>query len=264
VAGVPGIIVAALLHFTLREPIRGGLDRSLPGVPKVPLPESLRQLLGQKAFVFAVIASMAMGLHMFAMQVWSATFLRRIYHLNTAQIGTALAVLRTVLSVSGALLGGQITQTLAKRSPVWMLRFPALNCLVSGAALVGFLTSTNLVMAFASLGLINLTIGAQLGPVFSAVQTISPARNRALASAIFVLTTQLFGMGIGSVLVGALSDHFTSSHGADGLRFALLAPAAGAALGGLIYWIGARYVAADISRAARLDVAVATPDTRPT
>lgn len=248
VAGLPGILLSAIMYMTFPEPRRGAADG--PAVMLAPLPfaETFRTLVSKRSFVLAVLGSMAMGLNLFGMQVWSPAVLRRIYHLDVATVGTLIAGLRAVLAVSGAVAGGWLAERCIQRfGPAWFLRFPAVVCTVSGFAVLGFLTAPNVVVATMFLGLVNLTVGAQLGPVFSAIQTISPARTRAVAAALFVSLTQLFGLGIGSVLVGMISDFLHNAHGASGLRLALILPAAGALAGGVFYWLGGRFVAQDIT-----------------
>jgi MFS family permease len=45
---------------------------------------------------------------------------------------------------------------------------------------------------------------------------------RALASSLFLFINNLFGLGLGSLLIGRLSDHFTAHYGTESLRYAIL------------------------------------------
>ncbi|WP_082543556.1 spinster family MFS transporter [Sphingomonas sp. Leaf339] len=247
VAGLPGIVLAVIMHLTLKEPPRG---ETIDRLPALPFGAALAELAQRPSFVIAVLASMAMGLNIFGIQVWSPSYLRRIYALDTASVGTTIALLRAGLSVTGAVAGGSIATWCVRRyGQRWFMLFPACICGVSGLALLAFLFAPSLAVAIVCLGLVNMTIGAQLGPVFSLIQTVSPIRSRALAAALFVSLTQLFGMGLGALAIGATSDALHASHGEAALRYALLIPAAGALLACLLYAFGARYVAHDIERA---------------
>jgi len=62
-----------------------------------------------------------------------------------------------------------------------------------------------------------------LGPTISAVQHLVPPNMRALASAIFLFINNLIGLGLGTVIIGALSDALTARFGAESLRYAILA-----------------------------------------
>src|SRR3546814_7346231 len=61
-----------------------------------------------------------------------------------------------------------------------------------------------------------------LGPVTNAVQHLVPPQMRATASASFLMINNLIGLGVGPMLMGALSDHFTASYGVDALRNAVI------------------------------------------
>ena len=87
VAGLPGAALAFLMFFTFREPVRGGLDVVLKTHPKLSFVDACKVLAGQRSFVLSIVASMAFGLHMFALQVWGPAFLQRIHGLNVAEVG---------------------------------------------------------------------------------------------------------------------------------------------------------------------------------
>jgi hypothetical protein len=83
--------------------------------------------------------------------------------------------------------------------------------------------STTLWMSIAVM-LVPTALGlAWLGPVLSAVQHLVPANMRATTSAIFLFINNLIGIGIGTTLIGALSDAMHVRFGAESLRYAILA-----------------------------------------
>jgi MFS family permease len=68
---------------------------------------------------------------------------------------------------------------------------------------------------------IALTL-AWLGPTLCAIQHLVPPDMRALASSMFLFINNLIGLGLGTLLIGRLSDHFTAHYGAESLRYAIL------------------------------------------
>lgn len=249
VAGLPGIVLAAVIWFWLEEPGQGATP-SQRDTRAVPLRQALSALVSRRSYVIAVVASMAMGLNIFGLQVWAPAYLNRIYHLDIAAIGITIACLRAVLSVTGAVSGGTLTSWCAHRfGQRWLMLTPAWICGLSGLTLIGFLFAPGLVPAIIMLGLTNMLIGAQLGPVFSLVQSVAPLHSRALAAALFVSLTQLFGMGIGALLIGMVSDALHGDHGPQALRYAMLIPSVGAIVGGLLYAYGSLHVERDIASA---------------
>jgi hypothetical protein len=84
-----------------------------------------------------------------------------------------------------------------------------------------FLT-TNSVTALILLVLPGGLLGFYLGPTFAMVQSLVDPAMRATAAALLLLVTNLVGLGLGPVGVGALSDALMPYFGADSLRLALL------------------------------------------
>jgi len=56
--------------------------------------------------------------------------------------------------------------------------------------------------------------------VVTAVQHLVPRRMRATASASFLLINNLIGLGVGPLLMGAISDSLKASQGIEALRYA--------------------------------------------
>jgi hypothetical protein len=59
--------------------------------------------------------------------------------------------------------------------------------------------------------------------VLAAVQHLVPGNMRATASALFLFINNLIGIGLGTTLIGALSDATRVRFGLESLRYAILA-----------------------------------------
>jgi MFS family permease len=79
----------------------------------------------------------------------------------------------------------------------------ASGCFV--AALVLTLPSTAL--ALAGMGLVNYLIGFNFGIVQASLADLLPNRMRAVISALYIATTNIFAATLGPLLVGVLNDH---------------------------------------------------------
>ncbi|MEE8166127.1 MAG: MFS transporter, partial [Myxococcota bacterium] len=106
VFGVPGICLAALIRFTLKEPPRGRFDRRVSEhVPS--LSEALGFLLRLPSYRHLILGA---SLHSFAFagaSVWYPSFLVRVHGLSTGEIGTALALSSSAMSALGIYAGGR-------------------------------------------------------------------------------------------------------------------------------------------------------------
>ena len=79
-----------------------------------------------------------------------------------------------------------------------------------------------------------------LAPVITAVQHLVPAHMRATASASFLLINNLIGLGVGSLVLGALSDGLTKRFGDEALRYAMLTGLVLYLVAALLMWLAAK------------------------
>ncbi len=81
-------------------------------------------------------------------------------------------------------------------------------------------------------------------------QSLVPLRMRGVASAIMLLIINLIGLGLGPLVVGALSDAFEPRFGEDSLRYALmLAVLVVTTWAALHYTLASRTIESDLARA---------------
>ena len=62
-----------------------------------------------------------------------------------------------------------------------------------------------------------------LGPVIAAIQHLVKANMRTTASAVFLFINNLIGIGVGTVVIGMLSDGLQGRYGNDALKYSILA-----------------------------------------
>ena len=84
-----------------------------------------------------------------------------------------------------------------------------------------------------------------LGPVTTAVQHLVPQATRATASASFLLINNLIGLGIGPMLIGALSDLFKERFGIEALRYAAVSVVGFYLIAALLMMLAARRMRED-------------------
>jgi MFS family permease len=186
----------------------------------------------------------------YSISVWGASFQMRAYGVNTAVLGPATALMGLVAGLLGIGLGGWLGDKLGARDRRWLVWIPAI------ALLVGIPFS--LMSLFAptwQLSLIGFIVPLAAlyiysGPVFGLIQTLMPPNMRAMAVSIFLLVTNLIGMGAGPVVTGVVSDLFGGGSSADGLRFALAITLVFNAWGALHFWLASRSLQRDLTPAA--------------
>ncbi len=83
-------------------------------------------------------------------------------------------------------------------------------------------------------------------PSFAATQALAANRTRAVAAALLIFVKTMLGMGIGPLLIGAISDRLAPLAGQNSLRYALLATVVFNAWSALHFLLAARAFRADL------------------
>ncbi len=222
VVGLPGLALALLVRFTVREPARGASE----GVTEVEDPEPVMKVF---AFMWSLRSfrhlAIAGGLHAFAgygFAQWAPTFLRRVHDLGSGETGTYLGLIIGFGGAAGSVLGGVLGDRLGRIDARWYMWVPAISCILVVPFIVGFLLLDSL--AFSLIAYIpGVLFGAMwLGPIIASAQALVKLRMRAVASAILLFILNLIGLGLGPQLVGVLNDLLASAFGDEAVRYSLL------------------------------------------
>ncbi|MDC0933984.1 MFS transporter, partial [Gammaproteobacteria bacterium] len=115
VVGAPGIVIALVIRYTLKEPIRGLSEGRVVNTAVAPLGDVLGLLWSRRSFRHMAIAA---GLNAFAAYGtvnWQASFFIRSHEMGTGELGTWLALSSGLLGAIGILGGGIIADKLAPR-----------------------------------------------------------------------------------------------------------------------------------------------------
>ena len=250
-AGVPGVLVAALFFFTVREPAR----KVTPGASdaRVPMASAIRFLCGSRAFVLMVLAGGFMGGAIYGAGAWVTTFLVRVHHLSLTQIGVQFGPARGIVGGAGIILAGLAADRLGRLDGRWRAWAPAAFCLALAPAQALFTLSDSALGWVGGLMGMSFLLTAYQGPAYAAVINVAPTRMRAVAISILALATGLIGL-LGPLLVGVLNDRLHAGLGDAAIRYSMLVVGASGALGGLCFLGAARFLDADVERATRFEM----------
>lgn len=223
--GIPGLILALLVYFFVKEPIRGQNDAA----------EKLSEAQEHPGFWFAVKTvlssptyrhiSVGTGLYVIVyigVVSWLPSYFIRSFGMGLTEVGFWLAMSIGLSQLVGMLACGVLTDKMVKRDVRWYAWIPALAMLISTPLFVIVFGTESAILSAVALFPAFL-IGIFQGPAtFAAVQGITHVRMRAMAVAIFLLITNLIGGGFGPLFTGWLSDQFVAAYGQDSLRWALM------------------------------------------
>jgi MFS family permease len=255
--GLPGILVALLVRFTLVEPPRGladNLSRGAAARTAPPILDVLRFLWSRTSFRHL---SFAAALHSFVWyggSIWNAAFFIRSHGLTSGQAGTWLAALMA-LGAAGTLLGGYLADRMSARTGDrrWYLWVPA------GATLImvpfQFVSYLEPRLSFAIPAFCAMYVLAAMffGPSFAMTQALVTVRMRAIAASVLLFVQTLIGLGLGPWCVGLISDALAPVHGqAHSLAYGLVIVGLVNAWAALHYFRGARTLRQDLEATERL------------
>lgn len=221
VVGAPGILLSLLfLHF-LKEPPRGSFEATVLDQPPPPILETAATMWANKAMRHLIAGSTVTGMLTYGVTQWLPAFLIRGYDMSQSQAGILMAGVFGILGAAGALFAGKLSDRLSLRGfqyGVWMIA--AAGVVAIPFWIMAFLAD-NFSLMIALLILPAFTANFYLGPTLALVQTLSPVPMRAVASAIKMLCMNLIGLGLGPLIVGALSDFLHPYYGDSALNVAL-------------------------------------------
>ncbi len=245
VVGLPGLALALVVRFTVREPVRGASE----GVVEVEDPEPVMKVF---AFMWSLRSfrhlAIASGLHAFAgygFGQWAPTFLRRVHDLGSGETGTYLGLIIGFGGAAGSVLGGVLADRLGRTDDRWYLWVPAISCILVVPFIVGFLLIDSLTLSLIAY-IPGVLLGAMwLGPIIASAQALVKLRMRAVASAILLFILNLIGLGLGPQVVGVLNDVLASTFGDEAVRYSLLVANLTTAWAAVHFALAARHFRAD-------------------
>ncbi len=208
IVGIPGLLIVALIVFTIKEPERQNATKAAVSTQEVKnYFAANRQAI---LCLFFGIAFMAFG--SYATTSWTPSLLVRHYGLTEAQAGILLGSIVTIFSTGGVIVGGRYSDRLTQQG-----RADAKMRVGFIGMLLG-LTFALIVLAFFTLtpapiqgfvvllALCCFATSMPYGAATAAVQEMIPAPMRATFSALFLFVVNLLGLGGGPLMVGLLND----------------------------------------------------------
>ena len=240
--GLPGIPLALLVRFTVREPERGASDPGEIDTETPPLREVLRTLFARRSFVYLTLGGCFQALSGYAVLSWGPAFLGRVHQMSGTEIGTTFGLIAGIGGAVGATLGGVLVDRLVVRDVRWCVWLPALISVVAVPFAVPFYlaeSTTLALLAFAPFYLLN---NMYVGPLWSVTQGLVKVRMRAVASATLLTILNLVGLGLGPLLVGFMNDRLAPTHGAEAIRYSLLVMAGAGALAAIFFGLCSRTI----------------------
>lgn len=255
ILGIPGLALAALVWFTLREPRRQksttviGIRRVAVQAEEPSLTEVFVTLWANTTFRRLLICFSVMFFFGSGIMQWQPAFFIRSYGLQTGELGTWFSVVGGLGGLLGTYWGGELASRYAAHNERLQLKAMGIGFPLIGVISACTYLSPNHYLAFGLMGLSTVGIALASGPLFATIQTLVPERMRATSIALVYLFANLIGMGLGPLAAGALSDALRPLVGEESLRYALLALCPGYLCAGWYLLRASRTVTRDLEAA---------------
>lgn len=250
IVGVPGLVLALLVRFSVREPVRGMAEGRAAAAEQPGIMDTFVYLWSKRSFRHLAFGGSLTAFVGYGVITWMPSFLIRFHDLGTGDAGTYLGLIFGIPGGIGIALGGYLADRFGARDARWFL------WIVSVALLVGLPFSVAVYIApEAYMALWLLVLPVALGnfyqaTTFAQTQGLVTLRMRAVAAAVLLFILNIIGLGIGPWAVGALSDLLAPQFGDQSLRWSLLIAGLVNGWAAVHYYLAGRHLPADLERTA--------------
>ena len=262
IAGAPGILLAVIVAFTLRE-TRSTLAHDVAAAKAIQpsFAEGMKLLAGKRTFWLLAFAAALKSFISYGHAPFTASYFLRNHGPEVAELasrlglqsvgflGLAIGLISGIFGAISSLIGGWIADKTAAGDVRNIVLAPAIAVTISVPVFIAALLVDSVPLALTILIVPYLLNYFWYGPVYSTVQGIVPPNMRATAAAILLLIVNLIGLGLGPLAVGIASDIFAGPMGmgeAEGIRWALISAACVGLLSGVLFLMARKTIREDL------------------
>lgn len=232
VLGFPGIALA-LVVFALREPQRGSTEKPRND-------GHWKHLFRSKPLMLLFAGYALIGLASNNIAVWVTAFFVRVHKVTLVQIGLFAGIIALTLGVAGMIYAGYISDRISRRMRGGRLGLMAITAFVSVPLWFALLFLDNIMVLVVINALVYVLAIVWVGPATADVVEIAGPKLRGLAIGIFFSIVNITAFGLGSPIIGKLSDAFGVASDPGQMRYSLLVCPLACLLGGICLWLASR------------------------
>lgn len=233
--GFPGIALAVLVYF-LREQPRGRMEAA--ATPQTAV--DWKMLFRSVPLRYIFIGYALLGLASNNLGIWVPTFFVRVHEISLLMIGTAAGIISVFVGIPAMILAGYYSDRLSRLFSGGRMALTA----AAGAASIPLwiaLLFTNSIPWLIAINVVLYGLAIMwVGPATADVSDLSGPHLRGLGIGIFFSTVNVVAYGIGSPLIGKLSDMLGVATDPGQMRYSLLICPAACAAAAVLLWLGSR------------------------
>lgn len=223
IVGVAGLVTAAILSLTVREPKKGGLDdaASAARTPASGFLETLRMFFSRPTLLLAAFGSAATQMITYGMGNFTTLFLMRGKGMTLDEVAVWYALVVAIGMGAGMVVSGRMLDHFTRRSRAAYGWLPAVSLALAVPLYVAFVWAPGWSLSlWFLLGVAFLNYFYLTSSVTLVQQEVRPDQ-RVMSGALLLLVMNFIGLGLGPTYVGLASDYFQAHHHANSLQIAL-------------------------------------------
>jgi MFS family permease len=229
VSAIPGVMIALLILFFMKEPTRGASQHEKAKLEK----GTVLSLVKNKAYLASILGYAAVTFSLGGISWWMPSFLQRVGGRTQSNAAFLMGAITVVTGLLGTIAGGMIAQHWLKKTPKALYLVPAISAAIAvPPALVCFFGPASLTIPSLAVAVFLIFLGT--GPVNAATMNAVRPEVRATAMAGQLFVIHALGDAISPRIIGAVSDRSTLNLGLGSTLITLV-------LAAIIFSIGSRY-----------------------
>ncbi|KCZ96842.1 major facilitator transporter [Hyphomonas polymorpha PS728] len=243
-----GIALAPILWLLVREPLRGATEAAAPSSAHEKAPSllsTIRIFLMLPTLRLLLPASGLLAFVSYGLLNWIPAFLMRENGMALEQLALWFGPAAGVCMGLGIWGGGAIVNIGVKKSLTAYAWAPAFSVMIGCPFLLLALFMPGWELTLILLLIPMVSVVMYVAPALALTQNLAPLRARATATALLLLSFNLVGIGGGPLMIGILSDLFTSLGSQNSLRWALASTIPVSLLAMGLYIMMARTITSD-------------------
>tara|TARA_B110000503_G_C7163674_1_gene420853 strand:+ start:315 stop:1601 length:1287 start_codon:yes stop_codon:yes gene_type:complete len=238
VLGIPGVLLGLLFFFTVKEPQRGRLDAGEAKDKQAKdINKTLKSLAANPVFIRISVSFAMLTMIGYAMAFWLAPIMLRNFDVSLGKVGLYLGLTYIAAGIPAPLIGGYLTDYMAKHDARWLAWVPAIAIVIVSVALWFCVMADSFEVFLSFFVLAYFVFMIPQGASLSLLQSSLGAGERAVGASFALIINSLIGAALGPLLVGMLSDAMAADYGVKSLNYALIIVSIGASIIGSIFYL---------------------------
>ena len=222
IVGVPGLLLALIVRFTVTEPVRGASESRQDTGHRPTMISVIQFLLARRSFLFMALAAGLSSFVGYSVINFMPSFIVRSFTVEIASLGLWLGLIYGFAGGFGFFMGGYIADHIGRDAHRKALSFIAIAMLVTLAFYVAVFLTSSPVWCLLLYIVPAMTANVYLAPVLSQTQSLVSLRMRSVASSLVLLIINIIGLAMGPPVTGMISDALEPGYGTESMRYSLL------------------------------------------